>query len=478
MKKNNDDWLRALRDKVDVAQKPSEHDAEAFDALMARIAPSATPTAAGASRPGRTLRRVALLAAAAVLAGVALLVFRPSAVDDNLKDTLADNTTVVEPMMNDVLNADLDAAADVDVDGVAAVVDASGIDAVAGNLLAQATPSHTKASAASSSHTAASVNHHPVVDETPAPASSDADRQPSSSVQEKDAPAVSSSKEASSSKDASSSKVASHEEASAMQPMADRRQADVSRRDHGYANVDPSLMGKHGGVHDRTGDWHLMLAAAGGGENAAIFTPTFAIPYASSEASTDYAEFAPMMATPSRRGAAPELDGALTTYDYDVCTFVHHTPVRFKAMALCDVWSPGDNLALSVGSGVMYTELTSTVYPLFINTTYIQRLRFVGIPLEADLNWYVTRRWNVFAGAGLTGEYCFSAMLHNQRQPEHPFHVGAYEQVGVGMRLTSELRLGLAAECSQSFTRTVMNTVRNTRPNVFGVNISLSYSVR
>jgi hypothetical protein len=461
MKKNNDDWMRALRDKVDAAQTRSEHDADAFEALRkaldsAALTSSAKATISGSSRTARTLRRVAVLMAAAVLAGVAFLLFHPTTVDKDQMDSLADNTTVIDATdtpekresafaVGESLRADDALLAQ--QDDITATDDWK----QASTLLAQATPSHK----------ASSVAHNALEKKEQALESSSSDLIPSSPQQDMDESLAS-----------STASSAEESRSDVQDDISDHRSTSKSTHTTSDTSTQASTLS---GVLPRytssDNDTRVSLSVAGGGDHAGSFTPTFAVPYASTEAAVSYA-------SPVRRvGAMPKLDGALTTYDYDACTIVHHTPLRIKALAQRDVWTPMECLGVSVGSGLLYTELTSTVYPLFINTTYVQRLRLVGIPVEADVRWMLGKRWNLFAGVGLTGEYCFSARLDAQQQPEHPFHFGAYEQVGIGMLLTDGFRLGVAVECSHSFTRTVLNTVRNDRHSVVGFNLSLSYTI-
>lgn len=459
MKQNNDDWLRALRSKVDDAQMPSEHDADAFEALMARVSASAETSVTAAPRRGRTLRRVAALAAAAVLAGVALLVVRPMDDKEDAGQPLADNTTVVDKSISTEIYTPVEVhplIVSIEADDrppEEPTVTASQPEAAF--LLAQAAPSHW-----TSTHKAAADKA--VTGSATADKAAGGEDAPSSEAASSPSEATSTSQSA----DGHAGQEAAHH-SSAQQLITPTKSVSS------YAAVDEALMGMLAGYEPLGGDWRVMLTATGGGANAGTVVPTFAIPYTSSEIPNPSA----LLAAPTRRGAKPELDGALTSYDYDACTFVHRVPVRYKLLALYDVWNLPHLLDVSVGSGLLYTELSSTVYPLFINTTYVQRLRMLGIPLEGDVSVRLGERWQVYAGVGITGEYCFSAMLDTQKQPERKFHFGAYEQVGIGLMVADDFRLGFACEYTQTFTPTVLKTLRN-NPATLGVNLSLTYLLR
>lgn len=465
MKKNNhpDDWMKALRDKVDAAQTPSEHEAEAFEALMARMAGSAKPEKASMSQPRRNLRRVAAIAAvAAMLTGITWLIFRPIAKEDTSLKTIADNATVTDKSGSQdnlfPLPAEKESLSREDLALIGSLSDTDPHKERNNPLLAQASFTHnagrTGDKEQNNTMDSSVLSPTPAGEETPA---EDASSQTNSETNT----GSNNEKSADSSDDSSRS---AQTDRSAT-PSPSRHSALAMGRTAGHTNLLPSRSFRAEGMR-------FSITASSGNDNNITSVPTFAIPYASAEAD------APLAAPAYRSGALPNLTNNLTPYDYEACTYVHHTPRRIKALAQCQLWSPLDDLDVSVGTGLMYTELTSTVYPLFINTTYLQRLLLVGIPIEADVSWMFGNRWSVFAGIGFTTEYCCLARLDIQNQPERPFHFGAYEQLGVGMQLTDELRLGVAAECSHAFTRTVLNTMRNTRPTVVGLNVSLSYCLQ
>lgn len=440
--KKNGHWITILRDKVDSAQVPSAaDDGEGFDRLLARMA-------AAPSRGTSPVRRwIGVAAAAAAVVG-ALLLFRPAVVPDRESVLTRSTAPAAEPEETAPTSAD--------TVGLSTSIAPS-------SLLAEAASAATDGKSAVS-HTRTKVTARP----QPSTAGASTAEAETAAADDPSSSAVSVP-----SADGQPVADAAADDLSAESPS---KQPAVTSPSHTPAPAHtPDLhLGTAGRDMELAASWTLAIASGMGERGTSTILPTFAHPAIGTASAEGTSYMAPSV---HQRTARPELASKLTAYDYDACTFIHYTPYRLKATALCHVVYPYDDVVdLSVGTGLMYTEMNSTVIPPFKNEQYSQRLRFVGVPVELDAAHAFDMHIGCFLTAGLSAEYCFQATLDGERQPEKLFHLGAFEQVGLTIGVSRSLSLGLAAEWTQHMTRTVLHTPCD-GGTTFGMCLSLRYLI-
>ena len=168
--------------------------------------------------------------------------------------------------------------------------------------------------------------------------------------------------------------------------------------------------------------------------------------------------FANASLAPARR-TAPSLKGMLTKYDYAYCSFRHQLPVSLAATASAqfgEFWG--------AESGLTFTRLKSDVIPMFGTETYEQKIDYLGIPLRLNGRLPLGHGWALYAGAGVLGEYCLTATLNGEKQEERPFQFALETHMGTSYSVDEGYELYFEPNFFWFLTKTELQTVRSAGP--------------
>lgn len=157
--------------------------------------------------------------------------------------------------------------------------------------------------------------------------------------------------------------------------------------------------------------------------------------------------------------------------NYENYSFRHHQPLSF-GLSVRKEFPYG----LSLESGVTYTYLSSSVRLRFASEDLHQQLHFVGIPLRLNWQFFESRGFSLYMGAGGMAEKCVAAKFGSMAMKETQVQWSTSGAVGAQYRLGSLVGLYFEPEVAYYFTKTNLHTARTESPLTFTLRLGVRFT--